>query len=124
MKTMPMRNHALKPIPGVTFEMSAKKASTNNTDLARVSNELERLHAIREQVITDAFGVFEKRYVTPAALLLQHFGDQKKAARWMCSHQKVFDGRTAYNVIAEGDDEMVWDEIQRMARMISTAQYA
>jgi hypothetical protein len=66
----------------------------------------------------DAFVIFERRYVTPAALLLQKFGDQKKAARWMCLHQKAFGGRNAYDVIVEGDDEMVWDEIQRMARMI------
>ena len=118
MKCARIMNNDLKPVTQVAGKMSINKANAYNSELAHVSNELEQLHAIREKIIGDAYGIFERRYVTPAALLLQNFGDRKKAARWMCSHQKSFGGRTAYDVIVEGDDEMVWDEIQRLARMI------
>ncbi|RUL65756.1 DUF2384 domain-containing protein [Dyella dinghuensis] len=124
MKAAPVRKDNLKYTAQIIGVKSGNKVRTDHTYLAQVSKELERLQAAREQIITDAFSVFEKRYVTPAALLLQHFGDSRKAARWLCSHQKVFGGRTAYDVIVEGDDEMVWDEIQRIVRMISVIQYA
>jgi len=36
-----------------------------------------------------------------------HFGSRSKAARWMCSHQHSFEGRTGDDVIVAGDVDMV-----------------
>ncbi len=98
----------------VKGEVREKKGLTSVIDLGRVSREMARLNTLRDQTIMDAFGIFNKRYPTLAALLLQHFRDKKKAARWMCMYQKAFGGRMGYDVIAEGDDDSVWDEIERM----------
>jgi hypothetical protein len=31
----------------------------------------------------------------------------------MCLHQRVFNGKNAYQVLAEGGDDLVWDEVAR-----------
>lgn len=83
-------------------------------DFERVSSELERLHRMREKVITDAFENLEITHTLLAQMLLMHVGDRRKAARWMCSRQSFFDGKNGYDLLAEGDSEKVWDEIERI----------
>jgi hypothetical protein len=68
---------------------------------------------MREKVIADAFDTLENTHTLLAQMLLIHVGDRRKAAHWMCSRQSVFDGRNGYDLLAEGDSEKVWDEIER-----------
>jgi hypothetical protein len=82
-------------------------------DFESVSSELERLHLMREKVIAEAFDTLEITHTLLAQMLLMHVGDRRKAARWMCARQRFFDGKIGYDLIAEGDSEKVWDEIER-----------
>jgi hypothetical protein len=118
MSALPVRAHDFETTSRVTGELSRKKVATSPIDLGRVSTEIERLLTLREQTILNAFSMFEKRYANLEAVLLQHFSDPKKAARWMCTYQKAFGGRMGYDVIAEGDDDAAWDEIARMDGMV------
>ncbi|RUL78993.1 hypothetical protein [Dyella choica] len=61
----------------------------------------------------DAFDAFQKRHPALAQALIEHLGDGRKAARWMCLHQRAFDGKNAYDILIEGHDDLVWDEIAR-----------
>jgi hypothetical protein len=85
------------------------------SDFARVSFEMGRLHAMREQLIEEAFIAVETHHALLTQMLLQQVGNRDKASRWMCSHQKAFGGRTGYDVIADGETEIIWDVILCLA---------
>jgi len=76
-------------------------------DFARVSEDMARLAAFREEVVMNAFAALEERHALLAEMLVAHFGSRSKAARWMCSHQHSFEGRTGDDVIVAGDMDMV-----------------
>ena len=73
--------------------------------------EIERLTSMREQLVMDAFGALEIREGALAQTLLDNIGSRQRAAHWMCCRQRAFDGRSAYQVLADGDEDRVWDEI-------------
>jgi hypothetical protein len=80
-----------------------------------VATELAQINAQRDGVMERAFTMLEQRHATLAAMLVQSLGDRQRALRWMCRHQSAFGGRTAYELIADGEDDTVWDEIALMS---------
>lgn len=82
-------------------------------DFGQISAEMEHLYAARQQLVDEAFLAMERHYAVLAQRLLQYTGSRGKAAHWMCLHRKVFDGRTGYDAIADGDLDSIWDEIER-----------
>jgi hypothetical protein len=91
-----------------------RQACKELMEIEQVSSMINRLHVERERVIIEAFVTLEAKHALLAEMLKQHVGNRKRAAQWMCSHQRVFGGRTGYDLIAEGDAESVWDEVQRL----------
>ena len=79
-----------------------------------VATELAQINAQREDVMERAFSLLEQRHGTLATMLVQRLGDRQRAVRWMCRHHHAFDGRTAYELIADGEHDTVWDEITLM----------
>ena len=80
-------------------------------NFSEVAREVERVNAIRDKVVLDAFTTLECRYATLARTLVDNVGSRQRAAFWMCTHQKAFDGRMAYELLAEGDEDQVWERI-------------
>jgi len=76
-----------------------------------IVDELERLHAQREAAVLAAFATLEKADATLAVLITQNVGDRLRAARWMCMHQRAFGGRSAYETLADGEIDRVWDRV-------------
>ncbi|AIF47972.1 antitoxin Xre/MbcA/ParS toxin-binding domain-containing protein [Dyella japonica] len=76
-----------------------------------VATELAQINALRDDVMERAFIMLEQRHGTLAAMLVQSLGDRQRAVRWMCRHQNAFSGRTAYELLADGEEDTVWDEI-------------
>ena len=76
-----------------------------------VATELDQINALRDEVMERAFITLEQRHGTLAAMLVQSLGERQRAVRWMCRHQNAFDGRTAYELLADGEEDTVWDEI-------------
>lgn len=85
-----------------------RKPSIKYGDLAL---ELTRVTSMREQLVLEAFGTLEFRHGALAQTLMESIGSRQRAAHWMCSHQRAFDGRSAYEVLADGDEDSVWDQI-------------
>jgi hypothetical protein len=83
----------------------------SSADFENISKEMARLAAQKNKIIIEAFSALEDRHKLLAEMLILHFGSQDKAARWMCSRQPCFDGRTGYDVIVAGELDMIWDEI-------------
>lgn len=76
-----------------------------------IANELAHVDELRDQTRLKAFGLLERRAVTIASMLLQVVGSRDRAARWMCMRQRTLGGRTAYEALAEGEFDLVWDLI-------------
>jgi len=76
-----------------------------------VATELAQINALRDEVMERAFTLLEQRHATLAAMLVQSLRDRPRAVRWMCRHQSAFSGRTAYELLADGEEDAVWDEI-------------
>ncbi|HTV87177.1 MAG TPA: hypothetical protein VME63_17395 [Dyella sp.] len=99
--------------------ISASPRSINiesNKDFCRISMETKRIIEARDRLVIDAFDALELHHALLAKMLVLRLGERMKAARWMCSHQKPFDGRTAYDLISDGDVETVWDAVERASR--------
>ena len=76
-----------------------------------VAEELRQLELARDAAIERAFGVLEAQHAAIAHLAVQLTGDRQRAARWMSMHQRAFDGRLAYDLLAEGDLDTVCDQL-------------
>jgi Protein of unknown function (DUF2384) len=87
-----------------------------------VTSELAQINTLRDDVMERAFGMLEQRHATLATMLVQSLGDRQRAVRWMCRHQNAFGGRTAYELIAGGEEDAVWDEVALMSDGPMTAR--
>ena len=85
-----------------------RKATMKFGEFAR---EIARLNAVRDQFVLDAFAMLECQHATLAQTLIDSVGNRQRAAYWMCTHQRAFDGRMAYELLEEGDEDMVWDRM-------------
>jgi len=81
-----------------------------------IADKIERINVLRERTVVEAFSTMEQRCSRLAQYLVQETGDRRRAAHWMAKHQRAFAGRTAYQVLADGDEEPIWDEIERSDR--------
>jgi hypothetical protein len=79
----------------------------------KLSSEIERVNALREAVQLDAFDSLVMHQVHLAEMLLAEFGDRHRAAKWMASHHRLFGGRTAYQVLADMDEPILWEALER-----------
>jgi hypothetical protein len=92
-------------------------------DFAKISEEIDRVTELRESVIIDAFVIFERMREPLAQLLLLGCGDRRRAAVWMCSRHGAFSGHTAYQFLAVGDEDAVWSEAAKLARVDIPGNY-
>jgi hypothetical protein len=85
-----------------------RKSTMNFSDVTR---EIARVTAERDQIVLDAFSTLECRYATLARTLVDNVGNRQRAAYWMCNHQRAFEGRSAYELLADGDEDRVWERM-------------
>ena len=76
-----------------------------------LASELHRLHDAREAVIDQALDTLELCHPPLAQLLLSCVGDRHRAARWLVMPQRAFSGRNAYDMLADGDVDGVWEQV-------------
>lgn len=87
--------------------------SNTQSTIEQANEAIEKATLCRDMAITSAFVTLQNRKPLLAEALLDSLNDCRKAARWMCLHQRAFNGKNAYQVLAEGDDDLVWDEMGR-----------
>lgn len=80
---------------------------------ARISGEMDRILAERDKLVMDTFAELEASHRDLAEMLVCHAGSRLRAARWMCSRQAQFGGRSAYDILADGDADAIWDCLSR-----------
>lgn len=89
--------------------LQAVRVEPNSVTLPAIAQRLREIESSREEAIDRAFLVLETREPALASMLMENIGDRRRAAHWMCTHRRAFDGRSAYEMLADGDDDAVWD---------------
>jgi hypothetical protein len=74
-----------------------------------VVGNLARIDEMRKAAMVEAFSVLEENDPKVADILMLQFGDRRRAASWMCVSHRFLEGRTAYQALAEGDVDVLWD---------------
>lgn len=82
-----------------------------------IAADIARINAQREALVLGAFEALEHRYPALAQVLLESVGSRQRAAHWMCTHQRALEGRTAYELLGEGDEDSVWDLLSKAGRI-------
>src|SRR5579859_5658466 len=78
-----------------------------------LSLRLEEIEEKREQAAVDDFDYLEMRLSWFSEMLVNGFGDRSRAIRRMCIRQRNLDGRNGYQVLADGEWDRLWDELER-----------
>jgi hypothetical protein len=87
-----------------------------------IAVEIARLNAQREVLVLSAFEALEHRHPTLAQVLLESVGNRQRAAYWICMHQRALGGRSACEVLADGDEDSVWDLLSNVGRIDAIAK--
>lgn len=89
-----------------------------NTDPFKdMGEKLEEIQAAREQVAFTAFSLLEARLNKFSSMLIIGLGDRTRAVWWMCMRHRNLEGRNAYEVIADGEEERLWELVESLCGM-------
>lgn len=83
-----------------------RKQSDSFMDVAEDVTEMEALY---DSGRMKAFERLEKYASSLAYAALQACGSRVRAARWMCLKQRGLGGSSAYEALAQGELDRVWD---------------
>jgi len=78
--------------------------------------QLEQLQTRREQIAFAAFSMLEERLSDFSNMLVIGLGNRTRAVWWMCMRQRNLDGRNAYQVIADGEKDRLWEVLESLRR--------
>jgi hypothetical protein len=95
-------------------QLSEDIVKNANAGLSEACVAIERATAMRDVAIASAFNALAAHKPDLATALTANMGGSHKAARWMSSHQRAFDGKCAYQILAEGDEDRVWEQMERL----------
>lgn len=74
-----------------------------------MATRLDELQATREEIAFAAFSMLEERLSGLSNMLIIGLGDRTRAVRWMCMRHRNLEGRNAYQVIADGEEDRLWE---------------
>ncbi|GGA02451.1 DUF2384 domain-containing protein [Dyella caseinilytica] len=79
-----------------------------------MGTQLQELQARREQIALKAFSVLEERLADFSSMLVIGLGDRTRAVLWMCMRHRSLEGRNAYQVIADGEKDRLWEILESL----------
>jgi hypothetical protein len=79
-----------------------------------MASQLDELQARREQIAFTAFSMLEERLGDFSSMLVIGLGNRTRAVSWMCMRHRNLGGRNAYQVIADGDQEHLWEVLESL----------
>lgn len=83
--------------------------TTKHETYAALAAEIDALRQRRELTIAAAFDELERHDGRLADLLVTALASRRRAVHWMCQPLRQLGGKNAYEALAEGDDDAVWD---------------
>ena len=85
------------------------------TKFHNIAGELARLAELRETLVSNAFEALELRHPQLASEVREFVGSRQRAAHWMCAPQRAAGGKIPYDLLAEGDEDSLWDLLEGVA---------
>lgn len=86
----------------------------NRSQFEAVSAQVEEAYSMREKTALTAFSILEEHLGDFSSMLISGLGDRSRAVRWMCMHHRALEGRNAYQVIADGETDRLWEVVTRV----------
>jgi len=77
-----------------------------------IASEITKATARREALILEAFDVLENSHPSLSQAVLVYLGNKRRASHWLCTPRSAWQGRTPCELLAEGDQESLWDLLQ------------
>jgi hypothetical protein len=88
---------------------------SSTTKFQNIAGDLARLARRREALVSNAFEALEIRLPELAGEIKEYIGSRQRAAHWMCAPQRATGGRIPYDLLAEGDEDGLWDLMEGIA---------
>lgn len=82
-----------------------------------IADDIARINAQRDALVLGALEALEYRHASLVQVLLEKVGSRQRAAYWMCLHQRALGGRSAYELMADGEEDSVWDLLSGAERV-------
>lgn len=79
-----------------------------------MGERLEEIQTAREQIAFTAFSMLEERLSDFSNMLVIGLGDRTRAVWWMCMRHRNLEGRNAYQVIADGEADRLWEVVESL----------
>lgn len=77
-----------------------------------IISEISSIAARREALTLSAFDALEYRHPPLAQALLDQLGNKRRAAHWLCAPQRACGGRSPCDLLADSDQDSVWDLLE------------
>jgi hypothetical protein len=84
------------------------------TKFRNIASDLADLKARREALVSNAFDVLEARHPLLANEVKEYIGNRQRAALWMCAPLSAAGGKIPYDLLAEGDEDGLWDRLEEI----------
>jgi hypothetical protein len=78
-------------------------------DFSAVALGIESLYARRDVLVADGFDQLCSHKPALAEMLVATLGDRRRAERWLSSHHTKLHGQSAWQTLAAGDEQLIWD---------------
>lgn len=77
-----------------------------------IASEITKASARREALILEAFDMLETSHPSLAQAVLVYLGNKRRASHWLCTPRSAWKGRCPCELLAEGDQDSLWDLLQ------------
>ena len=77
-----------------------------------IASEITKATARREALILEAFDALETSHPSLSQAVLVYLGNKRRASHWLCTPRSAWQGRSPCELLAEGDQESLWDLLQ------------
>lgn len=94
----------------------------SNKEFRHIINEIGRIRARREELTLGAFDALACSHPVLAQALLDQIGGERRVAHWLCAPQRAWDGRSPCELLADGDEDGVWDLLEGVDSVDPTDQ--
>ncbi|WP_266183154.1 hypothetical protein [Dyella humicola] len=110
------RNAGQSPALFLKPQRSTKVDKSGST-FEDIANDIASVVMWREELVSSAIDILEYRHPKLALALIENVGNRKRAGHWICTHQRVNGGKSPCELLADGDEDSVWDLLDSIWRV-------
>lgn len=78
-----------------------------------IASEITKATTRRETLILEAFDALEASHPSLSQAVMVYLGNKRRASHWLCTPRSAWKGRSPCELLAEGDQDSLWDLLQQ-----------